>query len=307
MARGAKIIPHQNMVNGKQGIVFISCGQYRNEEIALGKALAQAVTDTTAFEGYFAENQTSLDGLSQNIFGALNRCTGFVGVMHHRGTVKTLHGELVRASVWVEQELAIAAFLRQAQGRHLAVAVYIQKGIQREGVRDKLLLGPVEFDTEVEVLSDFKARLADGRFAPVRLVPPKDVSLELGFQTIGRGSGAVHQYRLQLRVTNTGSQRLDDYWIELQFPKAVLNSGAIWGAVGTRVTDTHTFLRQTRDDMGRDLYPGDTIDAMVIDYHMDDGLYENGSVLRLPVIARVGAPGMEPKEVERPFRELQEY
>jgi hypothetical protein len=102
--------------NTKKGLVFISCGQYRNEEIALGQALAQVVNDTTAFEGYFAENQTSLDGLSQNIFGALYRCVGFVGVMHYRGTVKTLHGEIVRASVWVEQELAIAAFFAAGSG-----------------------------------------------------------------------------------------------------------------------------------------------------------------------------------------------
>jgi hypothetical protein len=120
------------MSNGKQGLVFISCGQYRPEEVQLGQDLATAVDELTNFDGYFAQNQTSLDGLSQHIFGALNRCTGFVGVMHHRGSVTTPGGGLVRASVWVEQELAIAAFLQQAQGRQLAVAVHIQEGIQRE-------------------------------------------------------------------------------------------------------------------------------------------------------------------------------
>jgi hypothetical protein len=198
--------------------------------------------------------------------------------------------------------------LQQVQGRQLAVAVYIQKGIEREGVRDKLLLGAVDFETEAEVLADFKTRLLDGRFGPVRPVPPKDVDLELGFQTISRGSGAVHQYRLRVRVTNTGSERLDDYWIELQFPKTVLNSGTIfWGKVGAKETDTHTFVRETRADLGHDLYPGDFIDAMAIDYHMDHQMFQNGAVLQLPVIARVGAPGMEPKQVERPFRELQEF
>src|SRR5262249_24980532 len=105
------------MAVSKQDLVFISCGQYRETEISLGKALAEAVTDLTAFEGYFAQNQTSLDGLSQNIFRALNRASGFIAVMHHRGSVRTLHGEHVRASVWVEQEIAIAAFLRQALDR----------------------------------------------------------------------------------------------------------------------------------------------------------------------------------------------
>jgi len=155
------------MASGKQGLVFMSCGQYRREEIQLGQELARAVDHLTNFEGCIARNQTSLDGLSEHIFGALDRCTGFIGVMHHRGTVKTPQGELVRASVWVEQELAIAAFLRQAQGRQLAVAVYIEQDIQRKGVRDTLLLGDVEFETEVEVLADFKTRLADGTCSPV--------------------------------------------------------------------------------------------------------------------------------------------
>jgi hypothetical protein len=53
--------------------------------------------------------------------------------------VQTLEGKHTRTSVWVEQEMAIAAFLQQAQARRLEVAVYIQKGVKREGVRDQLL------------------------------------------------------------------------------------------------------------------------------------------------------------------------
>jgi hypothetical protein len=62
------------MADEKQGLVFISCGQYHPEEKKLGQDLAAAVSELTPFEGYFAENQNSLEGLSRNIFGALNRC-----------------------------------------------------------------------------------------------------------------------------------------------------------------------------------------------------------------------------------------
>lgn len=150
----------------KDGIVFISCGQYTNAEKTLGKALAQAVTDLTPFEGYFAENQSDLNGLSRNILDALRGCAGFVAVMHNRGRVETPAGNHVRASVWIEQEIAIAAFLRQSQDRRIEVAVYAQKGIKREGLREQLHLNPIEFDSEDEVLSDFKARIVDGRFRP---------------------------------------------------------------------------------------------------------------------------------------------
>jgi hypothetical protein len=294
------------MANDKQ-VVFISCGQYREEEINLGKALAQAVTDLTPFEGYFAQNQTLLDGLSQHIFRSLNAACGFVAVMHERGTVKTPHGEHIRASVWVEQEIAIAAFLRQALDRDLPVVVYIDRNIRREGVREQLLLGAVGFEREEEVLDDFHARIRDGRFRPVRQVSPKDVALDLGYRRIDTGTGAVHHYRLSLIVTNTGLEPIQDYWIELQFPKAVLPGGTITGTVRTRETATHILIRHTPIQLARIFYPGDPIDTMQIDYQMDDSLKHDGAVLSLPVVATFGSPGMQTKRVEKPFSELQNF
>lgn len=292
----------------RQGLVFISCGQFRPAEIELGKALAAAVEELTDFEGYFAQNESSLDGLSRNILGALNRCSGFVGVMHHRGEVQTLHGKHTRGSVWVEQEIAIAAFLRQAQSRDVQVAVYIQRGLKREGVRDQLHLNPVEFDTDEEVIADFRARLQDGRFKPGRLPPPKDVKLELGFTTVSRGNGDVHRYRLRLMVTNMGTERLTDYWVELQFPKAVLaGDPTVSGAIKFRDTPTHVYLRATRDVVGVDLYPDDPVDMMPVDYYMDYDLYFDGSILSQPVVATFGAPGMSARRIEKPFRDLQEF
>ena len=112
--------------------VFISCGQYAQSEKALGKEICALITELTSFEPYFAENQTSLDGLTQNIFRALNDCVGLIAVMHHRGAVSTPDGDIVRGSVWIEQEVAIAAFLQQVVERDLRVRVYIEKGIQRK-------------------------------------------------------------------------------------------------------------------------------------------------------------------------------
>jgi hypothetical protein len=173
------MITATNMSAEKNGLVFISCGQCHHEERELGQALAAAVDELTEFQGYFAENQSSLDGLSRNLFRMLDRCSALVAVMHHRGEVQTPDGRHTRGSVWVEQEIAVAAFLRQAQNRDLQVAVYIQRGLKREGVRDQLQLNPVEFDTEAEVIADFRARLLDGRFTLVRLPPPKGADLPL--------------------------------------------------------------------------------------------------------------------------------
>jgi hypothetical protein len=148
-------------------LVFISCGQFSEAERKLGRELSSAVDEfLPPFKGYFAQNQNSLDTLSRNIFGALNECAGFVAVLHRRGVVETPNGEHTRASVWIEQEIAIAAFLTQISRKQFPVAVYIQKGIKREGVRDLLTLNLAEFESESEVLVDFKERVSGGRFKP---------------------------------------------------------------------------------------------------------------------------------------------
>jgi len=147
-------------------LVFISCGQAVPAERALGRAMAQAVEDLSECEGYFAQNQTSLQGLSQHVLGALNRCAAFVAVLHHRGSVKTRHGEHIRASVWVEQEIAIAASRVHVTGQEIPVLIYIQNGIQREGLRDLLILNAIPFEAEDDVIHHFKEALSTGHFQP---------------------------------------------------------------------------------------------------------------------------------------------
>lgn len=135
----------------EQPIVFISCGQRTATEKELGEQICRLVREHTSFEPYFAEYQTSLEGLSKNIFGALNRSVGLIAVMHCRGNVQPQ--DLVRASVWVEQEIAIAAFLQGVMGRSIHVAAFSEIGVAREGVREVLLLNPIDFSNNDDVLS----------------------------------------------------------------------------------------------------------------------------------------------------------
>lgn len=143
--------------DGGKALVFISCGQVREEEIELGRALARMVDEIDGLSAYFAQNQTSFEGVSKNIFAAINRCVAFVAVMHYRGDV-TFPGSQRpqrRGSVWVEQEIAIASFLQQVAARDIQPIIYIERGIEREGLRDKILLNVVEFVSGDDVLADF--------------------------------------------------------------------------------------------------------------------------------------------------------
>jgi len=143
----------------QQPLVFISCGQWHDHEKRLGQDLLAAVNETAPLRGYFAEYQSSLSNLSRHIFEALDQCVALVAVMHQRGIVMTPDGQIMRASVWVEQEVAIAAFLTERLSRRIEIAAYIQKGISLEGLRSQLILNPVEFETDDEVLSHFKSLL----------------------------------------------------------------------------------------------------------------------------------------------------
>ncbi|TAK13708.1 MAG: hypothetical protein EPO32_04310 [Anaerolineae bacterium] len=135
--------------------VFISCGQSTEYEKNLGETISRRVKEQTGLDGYFAQNQQSLEGLTQNIFNAIHNADGFIAVMHRRDNLDGKREEY-RGSVWVEQEIAIAAFMVQSLGLRLPFRVYVQKGIRREGVRGFILLNPKEFEKDEEVLTDLE-------------------------------------------------------------------------------------------------------------------------------------------------------
>jgi hypothetical protein len=76
-------------------LIFVSCGQYHANEKQLGNdicsLLAELRPDTTP---YFAEDQSTVDGLSNHILRALHHAAGFICVMHRRGDLTTPDGRL---------------------------------------------------------------------------------------------------------------------------------------------------------------------------------------------------------------------
>jgi hypothetical protein len=71
--------------------------------------------------------------------------------MHHRGKIEGRNA--IRASVWIEQEIAIATLMEQVLGRPLHVALFIQHGIAIEGIRQQIQLNPIEFTDNDEVIA----------------------------------------------------------------------------------------------------------------------------------------------------------
>jgi hypothetical protein len=157
--------------------IFISCGQFTDAEKALGKAIVKAVEENTDYDAYFAEEGQDLDGLDNNILNALQNCVAFITVLHPRGEIFRPNGtKHVRASVWIEQEIAIATYIKRVQKKSLPVIAFIYKSAQqavgREGIRELIKLNPIQFADESEVLAVLPERLkALGKLTATDIVP----------------------------------------------------------------------------------------------------------------------------------------
>ena len=137
-------------------VIFVSCGQYTESEKKLGRLIVETIKQSTSFDAYFAENQTSLNTVTENILKQLATCVALVAIMHKRGEVDTPTGRKTRGSIWIEQEIAIAAFMRQVLGRKIAVLLFTENGISREGIREQLHLNPIVFGSDDELLEHFR-------------------------------------------------------------------------------------------------------------------------------------------------------
>lgn len=96
-----------------------------------------------------------------------------------------------------------------------------------------------------------------------------------------------HQYRLPVRVRNTGDEVLAGWSVEVEFPRALLEPSLSYPIAreldGRRVV----VMRRTQEEHSGPLYPGDEKELIGIDYYMDDDLYDRrGQLFSMPVTAR---------------------
>jgi hypothetical protein len=147
--------------------IFVSCGQYTEEEKRLGRQIAQMTKTLTGFDAFYAENVQDLNGLETNILSALRGCAALIVVLHPRGTIERPDDSpVVRASVWIEQEIAIATYIQRVERRPLPIIAFKHVTVGREGLRYLLQLNPIEFTHESEVLAHLPKRLKEWRDLP---------------------------------------------------------------------------------------------------------------------------------------------
>lgn len=145
--------------------VFISCGQRTEKEIKIGKAVQDYFSKSRKdyfsksrkFETYFAERVHSSDGLTENIFKYLRESEYFVFIDFKREKINEKytytwkipfidHKKELRGSLFANQELAIATFLK------LQGICFCEKGIKREGIMDYQIYNAFPFKDGTEII-----------------------------------------------------------------------------------------------------------------------------------------------------------
>jgi hypothetical protein len=197
--------------------VFISCGQFSPAEKSLGKQIAELARKQTDLAPFFAEEVQSLSGLDDNILRALRDCVAFITVLHPRGTIGRPDGSThVRASVWIEQEIAIATYIQRVENRTIPIIAFRHASVGREGVRDLLQLNPIEFTEESEVLAKLPELLKT-----IRNSSPDGVQLQLRSVASGRQDNHVIR-RLEIYLINDTNQRITQYSCVIDLPADIL-------------------------------------------------------------------------------------
>lgn len=293
------------MLRRRQGkLVFVSCGQFSESEKRLGQKIVAAVDRFPPLKGYFAENQASLEGLTDHVFSALDEAVGLVAVLHPRGRVTRPDGTITRASVWVEQEIAIAAFLRQTLHRSLDVVAFSAPGLHREGVRETVILNPITFSSDDDVMCELD------RLLPVWAAKASRdrVSIELKWARVDARPGEI-DYELEAFVSNGSSAPLERYKFEVSFPR-ILASRYQHFVSYTECpgTDDCLVLRVTTDDSGECLFPDDRVKLLAYRYTVSNSIFRSRVAKPIaPVVARLWYGAASPAEATLSFDEMHDF
>jgi hypothetical protein len=281
----------------KKPFLFISCGQYTPSEKQLGMRIAALVTSTTTYDAFFAEDQHDLNGLDQNILSALRDCSGLIAILHPRGRItRPDGGEITRASVWIEQEIAIATYIQRVEKREIPVVAFIQNQIGLEGLRQLIHLNPIQFDTDSEVVERLPGILR--KWTPTAV---GSFALEIHSARVGRRD--EHMIReLEIFVTNNTNQRINTYDMELTLPGSVLRH---WSTsyMGELASGDPLIRRFRFNEKGREtLAPRSKVRIFRCEYCLFCGrAYEGEKVLDSQVVCTLWAADREVR-LENPIR-----
>ena len=290
--------------------IFVSCGQRTEEEQDLGRQICDLVNSHPGFCAYFADMQSNLRGLNENILDKLGTCVGFITVMHPRGKVTFSEAsEIIRASVWIEQEIAIAAFIQRTRKQDLRVAAYAHQSVEREGLRELLQLNPTAFTESSEVLSHLKEVLKEWQPEEGSELPSRGENASVSLTTRrGNSTPQVKTADIFLSIQNIGRGRIREYAGTISVPATTLTftSAAQWGEVSPPLKPGYRSFRRTERSPSSPaaIFAGENFQVVSIEVAVDHlSAEERAQVLEMDIVGEADADG-EALRITRPLKEL---
>lgn len=264
--------------------IFVSCGQFTDAEKRLGKQIVNLVKKVTGLDAFFAEEVQDLNGLDSNLLGALHDCAAFITVMHPRGKILRPDGsEHVRASVWIEQEIAIATYIQRVEKRELPVIAFIHESVGREGIRDLLHLNPEPFANESDVLAALPERLLKWRGLPLS-------GLRVRLQSVNPTYQDGHPIRrLEVSLVNDSNQRITKLNAMVRLPARILNHWSATYPTEVDSGDPHYRCFRFDERNAGSIPPHDTRRLIFFDYCTKCALDAAGGIASLVAEAKVNA------------------
>jgi len=253
--------------------IFVSCGQFTSQERELGKSIVKLIDNVPGLKAYFAEEVQDLNALDSNILAKLRSCDGFVTVLHPRGEIKKPDGSAItRASVWIEQEIAIATYIRQTEKHALPVIAFKHRAVGLEGVRGLIQLNPIEFTHENEVLVALPALLE-----PWRNLSLTGICAEVRTSLPMRTQDGHPIRQLLFSVVNDGGARINEISGELRIPEGILKHQSVTYAWENNLTPDrrHRVFRFDERNVGA-IQPRSICSLPPFDYCKDCAIADTG-------------------------------
>lgn len=159
--RDLEIEVHDDIIaKERKGLIFVACGQVTPEEIKLGGRVKSLLKKNNT-EVFLAETANDLRDLNFHIFKNLSDCIGFIAILHKRHKLNGLYD----TSVWINQEIAIAAYLRSRQGKEIPSLILYEEGTEKEGLIKYTIANPPTFKSGEEALSKIDEWIKDKNFS----------------------------------------------------------------------------------------------------------------------------------------------
>jgi hypothetical protein len=241
--------------------IFVSCGQYTDAEKILGKSIVKMIKTITGLDAFFAEEVQDLNGLDSNILNALRDCTAVVTVMHPRGKITRPDGKAhVRASVWIEQEIAIATYIQRTEKRPLPVIAFVHESVSREGIRELLHLNPIRFAQETEVLAALPELLQPWRNLP-------RTGMYITIRSANRVLSDEHWIRqIVVSLTNDSNQRITRFNCLVRVPVGLLKHwSTIYAHEAKSEDERYRCFRFDETSTAIQISPRSTVALMTVD------------------------------------------